>query len=148
MRTFDSVTPNSAKTIAAASGMNHLHPDDVDVFREQLNATRRQLVREMTRLQREVLTDIGTVAQPGTADGQDTWEQMIAIRTLEGKRALLYEIDQALGRMAEQRYGLCVADGRPIPKERLEDIPWIKHCEHCSTHARPGMPADAFGFAY
>ncbi|MFT7473417.1 MAG: RNA polymerase-binding transcription factor DksA [Verrucomicrobiales bacterium] len=34
------------------------------------------------------------------------------------------EIDAALGRLANGVYGLCVESDLPIPKERLEAIPW------------------------
>ncbi len=34
------------------------------------------------------------------------------------------EIDAALQRLADKVYGICVESGLPIPKERLEAIPW------------------------
>ena len=34
------------------------------------------------------------------------------------------EIDEALGRLKAGTYGMCVTSGKPIPKERLEAIPW------------------------
>jgi len=34
------------------------------------------------------------------------------------------EIDEALARVKAGVYGVCVTSGKPIPKERLEAIPW------------------------
>lgn len=34
------------------------------------------------------------------------------------------EIDEALKRIEAGTYGICVTSGKPIPKERLEAIPW------------------------
>jgi len=34
------------------------------------------------------------------------------------------EIDEALARVKAGTYGVCVTSGKPIPKERLEAIPW------------------------
>ena len=34
------------------------------------------------------------------------------------------EIDAALQRLADKVYGICVESGLPIPKDRLEAIPW------------------------
>jgi len=34
------------------------------------------------------------------------------------------EIDEALKRVEAGTYGMCVTSGKPIPKERLEAIPW------------------------
>lgn len=34
------------------------------------------------------------------------------------------EIDEALARLKAGVYGVCITSGKPIPKERLEAIPW------------------------
>jgi len=39
-------------------------------------------------------------------------------------RAAVEEIDAALVRIDEGTYGVCIASGKPIPKERLKAIPW------------------------
>lgn len=39
-------------------------------------------------------------------------------------RAAVEEIDEALKRLADGVYGVCITSGKPIPKERLEAIPW------------------------
>jgi len=38
--------------------------------------------------------------------------------------AEIHEIDKALDRIANGTYGICVVTGKPIPVERLEEIPW------------------------
>lgn len=38
--------------------------------------------------------------------------------------AAVEEIDEALLRLKNGTYGICVTSGKPIPKERLEVIPW------------------------
>jgi RNA polymerase-binding transcription factor DksA len=38
--------------------------------------------------------------------------------------AAIEEIDAALARIEDGTYGICAASGKPIPKERLEAIPW------------------------
>ena len=39
-------------------------------------------------------------------------------------RNAVEEIDEALARIKAGTYGVCVTSGKPIPKERLEAIPW------------------------
>jgi RNA polymerase-binding transcription factor DksA len=39
-------------------------------------------------------------------------------------RAAVEEIDEALARLEAGTYGICLASGKPIPKERLRAIPW------------------------
>jgi RNA polymerase-binding transcription factor DksA len=42
-------------------------------------------------------------------------------------RQTVADIDAALERMAAGTYGYSVVSGKPIPKERLEAIPWATH---------------------
>ena len=39
-------------------------------------------------------------------------------------QAAVEEIDEALKRIENGTYGICITSGKPIPKERLEAIPW------------------------
>jgi RNA polymerase-binding transcription factor DksA len=41
-------------------------------------------------------------------------------------RAAVEEIDHALAKFALGTYGICETSGDPIPKERLEAIPWAR----------------------
>jgi DnaK suppressor protein len=41
---------------------------------------------------------------------------------------LVAEVDAALQRLEEGRYGICEACGRPIPDERLEAMPAARYC--------------------
>jgi len=41
-------------------------------------------------------------------------------------REAVVEIDHALAKFAKGTYGICEASGDPIPKERLEAIPWAR----------------------
>src|SRR4051812_27944711 len=46
----------------------------------------------------------------------------------EGDERRLDEIDAALARIEDGSYGLCAADGKPIPLERLRAVPWAARC--------------------
>lgn len=39
-------------------------------------------------------------------------------------KAQIAEIEAALDRIAEGTYGICIVTGKPIPIERLRDLPW------------------------
>jgi DnaK suppressor protein len=40
-------------------------------------------------------------------------------------------VDAALARLAAGTFGTCVRCGNPIPKERLEALPWAPRCIDC-----------------
>jgi DnaK suppressor protein len=54
----------------------------------------------------------------------------------EGMRRRLAEIDAALERVEDGRYGVCAVCGRPIGAERLEARPTADRCVHCAGRSR------------
>ncbi len=48
-------------------------------------------------------------------------------------RAEVAEIDVALDKIDEGRYGICDRCGKAIPKARLEVIPWAAMCVNCKS---------------
>jgi len=55
----------------------------------------------------------------------------------EGVRGELAEIDDALARIRDGRYGVCLACGGPMGLQRLRAIPEARYCLSCSGHV-PG----------
>jgi RNA polymerase-binding transcription factor DksA len=52
-------------------------------------------------------------------------------------RRELAEIEAALLRIQEGRYGTCLRCGGPLGLQRLRAIPEARYCVACSGHARP-----------
>jgi len=59
--------------------------------------------------------------------GSDTFEQELTLTASESERQLITEIDEAMERVEEGTYGLCLGTGKPIKKSRLEAMPWTKY---------------------
>jgi len=59
--------------------------------------------------------------------GSDNFEQDLTISLVESERKELAQIDEAIGRIDEGGYGLCLGTGEPIPKARLEAIPYARY---------------------
>ena len=60
--------------------------------------------------------------------GTDNYEQEFTLELIENDRNLLREIDEALDRIENGTYGICLATGKPISKSRLKHKPWAKYC--------------------
>ena len=45
---------------------------------------------------------------------------------VSGYQDLLNEVNEALQRIETGSYGMCEMTGRPIPRERLEAVPWTR----------------------
>lgn len=60
--------------------------------------------------------------------GSDNYEQEATLGLMESEQKLLREVDEALERMANGTYGVCLESGKPIGMARLEYKPWAKYC--------------------
>lgn len=54
----------------------------------------------------------------------------------EAVRREMAEIDAALARIAEGRYGVCLACGGPMGLQRLRAIPEARYCVSCAGQPR------------
>ncbi|MFI8891364.1 TraR/DksA C4-type zinc finger protein [Streptomyces paradoxus] len=46
---------------------------------------------------------------------------------------VLEEIEEAFTRVDDGTYGLCVGCAKPVPAERLEILPYTRHCVACQA---------------
>lgn len=56
-------------------------------------------------------------------------ERDALLEASETELELLREIEDAMDRMRDGSYGLCLEGGEPIPYERLQAVPWARCCE-------------------
>jgi DnaK suppressor protein len=114
----------------------HLSTADLEEFRELLTAKRHELIGDMNHLRSEALGH-GSSGEGGGSStmpihmadiGSDTWEQELTLGLIEKERGMLREIEEALDRIEDRTYGICLATNKPISKARLRAKPWAKYC--------------------
>jgi len=57
-------------------------------------------------------------------------------------RQILQLIDEALERIDEGTYGVCVISGKEIPPKRLEAVPWAKYTIEVQEQIEKGVLAE------
>ncbi|UCD30174.1 MAG: hypothetical protein JSV03_06820, partial [Planctomycetota bacterium] len=105
----------------------HLKPEELEEFRQMLVEKRLEAVGDVNHLHSEAThqgssgeTNSGTAMPIHMADiGSDTWEQELTMGLIENEQILIREIDEALQRIEDKTYGICLATNRPITKARL-----------------------------
>ena len=55
------------------------------------------------------------------------------------ERDLLQLVDEALSRIGDRSFGVCVSCEDEMDKKRLEAIPWAKHCIECQQKQEQGL---------
>jgi RNA polymerase-binding transcription factor DksA len=66
--------------------------------------------------------------------GSDAYDRDFALSLLSQEQDALYEIDEALKRIEIGTYGKCEMSGKPIPRARLEAIPFARFTVECQSH--------------
>lgn len=106
-------------------------------LREQLDAQRRELIDEISRVAAEVALapeargeDLTASQHPAdVASDLEQRERLVAQTRTE--RIRLFAVDGALARLAAGSYGLCVDCGAEIQLERLIALPQAARCIAC-----------------
>jgi RNA polymerase-binding protein DksA len=71
--------------------------------------------------------------------GTDSYEQEFTLGLLESERILLDEIQQALERIENGTFGICMGTGEPIGLPRLKARPWAKYCIDYARKIEKGL---------
>ena len=104
---------------------------ELDNFRDLLMAKRRELIGDMSSMEREALrgannTNLSNLPIHMADMGTDNYEQEFTLGLVEKDRNLLREINHALAKIQNGTYGICEGTGNPIGKPRLEAQPWAR----------------------
>ncbi len=98
---------------------------------EQIEELHRRLEEERTRILQVLRATAPTAPQTDQVTETEEAAQRTTERThdleLEGReRPLLAEVEWALRKLEEGKYGVSEKSGAPIPYERLAAIPWAR----------------------
>jgi RNA polymerase-binding protein DksA len=104
-------------------------------FTARLLAKRAELTGDMLNMTDEALNRNGgggaetsSVPIHLAERGSDNWEQEFTLGLIANEKALVREIDEALERIQNRTYGVCLGTDQPISLARLEARPWAKYC--------------------
>ncbi len=95
-------------------------------FYHRLLELRDQLTRQMNGLAKESAQEMAGYSLHMADSGTDNFDRDFALSLLSSDQDAIYEIEEALKRIEKNTYGICELTGKPIPKTRLEAIPWTR----------------------
>jgi RNA polymerase-binding protein DksA len=119
---------------------------ELEHYRDLLLAKRRELVGDMSAMEREALrssggSNLSTLPIHMADMGTDNYEQEFTLGLVEKDRNLLRAINAALAKIQNGTYGICEGTGKPIGKPRLEAQPWARFgIDHARQLERNGRP--------
>jgi DnaK suppressor protein len=95
-------------------------------FYTHLIELRDQLTRQMNGLAKESAQEMAGYSLHMADSGTDNFDRDFALSLLSADQDAVYEIEEALKRIEKNTYGICELTGKPIPRPRLEAIPWTR----------------------
>jgi RNA polymerase-binding protein DksA len=109
---------------------------ELTLHRKILLALRATLLGDMTQMEDDSLKDHAkTISIPTDKEelASDDADQELTLTLLGSDKDTLDQIEAALQRIEDGRYGRCEACGEQIPKTRLDAIPYAADCERCAS---------------
>src|SRR5262245_14874498 len=112
----------------------------LDNYRQLLLTMRGRLKGDVTHLTDEALRRTGGEASGNLSNmpihmadlGSDAFEQEFTLGLLENEEQQLKEINHALDRIHQGTFGTCEECQQPIPKARLDAVPFTRYCVECA----------------
>ena len=106
---------------------------DLQQYRQLLLTKRREILGDVESMETDARTknDGGNLSNMPVhmADvGSDHYEQEFTLGLVESEGKLVREINEALHRIEDGIYGVCIERGVPIGRARLDAKPWAKYC--------------------
>ena len=95
-------------------------------FYDRLLELRDQLMRQMNGLAKESAQEMAGYSLHMADSGTDNFDRDFALSLLSSDQDAIYEIEEALKRIEKGTYGICELTSKPIPRARLEAIPWTR----------------------
>jgi DnaK suppressor protein len=114
---------------------------EIESYKEKLLTLQKQHGQAF----RESVSDVKTpdeakgASQHHADEGTDDFDKTISIQLTTQELDVLKQIARALEKMQEGTYGLCDLTGEPIPKKRLEAIPYATMTIEAQTKLEKGL---------
>lgn len=118
-----------------------MEPRELEKYRAVLVAKEAELVETLRRRD--------GIAIEKAADALDevrlAADRELMIHTLDRESLRLREVRAALARIEEGTYGICLSCEEPIPRKRLDAVPWAAYCVRCQEAVDAQRAAESGG---
>lgn len=116
-----------------------MNKKDLQHYEQRLIEERKSCLSELSNIengelminQKEASGDLSSYSFHMADQGSDTMEKEKSVFLVSSKGKELYEIDQALYRLKEGKFGICEKCGKEVEKDRLEAMPYARLCIKC-----------------
>jgi len=110
-----------------------MQPDKVEHYKKLLLAELRRHARQVNDEQAAAIDAADEGAKESADVAMRDVIQELALKLGEQESQMVADIDQALLRIEEGSYGICIRCGRPIDERRLQALPTARYDAACQA---------------
>lgn len=111
----------------------------LDIYRKRLLEKREELRRAVAKTEQDGREADGEIAQDAADKAANSYTKEFLFHQSDDNHRLLQLIQDALNRMEDGSYGLCVECNEGVQQKRLDAVPWARHCKECQEKQEKGL---------
>ncbi len=113
--------------------------DPFEKYRKRLLVRQEELILDISRNRAVTDETVDEQAQDMVDRATSAYTREFAFSLSEADRKALLLIEQALLRIEQGTYGVCVHCQGVVQEKRLEAVPWARHCLECQEMQDKGL---------
>jgi len=116
------------------------------VYRQKLLKLKEDLLSKLSAIEKDAMRnsqkdaagDLSSYTLHMADVATDSYDREFSLSLATEEQKIIYEIDDALKRVASGDYGICMGCEKSIPQKRLNALPYAKLCIKCQKDRESG----------
>jgi DnaK suppressor protein len=110
-----------------------------EYYKKRLVLTQEELLRLVTKSERDGREADEEATQDIADKAANSYTKEFLFHQSDENRRVLQMVNEALERLKNGTYGLCVSCQGEVQVKRLEAVPWARHCIDCQEKQDQGL---------
>ncbi len=110
-----------------------------ETYRKRLLAKQEELQRLVSKSEQDGREADEEATQDLADKAANSYTKEFLFHQSDDNRRILLLVNEALERLKNGSYGLCVACHEEVQTKRLEAVPWARHCIECQEKQDQGL---------
>ena len=111
----------------------------IEQYKKRLVERREQLAATVSRTEQDGREADEEIVQDVADKASNSYTKEFLFKLSNDDRFIMTLVDEALQRMDDNEYGVCVACGGEMQQKRLDAVPWARHCIGCQEKQEQGL---------
>lgn len=121
--------------------MKNITESELKAFKKTLQGLQSRLNDGLDRVKGDTLNksakdssgDLSGYSLHMADQATDNYDREFALNLADNGQEILYKIDEALKRIDDKTFGICLECSKPINKSRLKVVPFAEYCVPCQS---------------